>query len=57
MTVVARGVPTPTEFAVFAGRVFVGGYGNEANPSALGGVYLLRGGKAIRVPGSPPHVL
>jgi len=24
VTVVARGIPTPTEFAVFAGRLFVG---------------------------------
>ena len=29
---------------------------NRPNPNAPGGVYLLRGGKAIRVPGSPPHV-
>jgi glucose/arabinose dehydrogenase len=56
VTVVARGIPTPTEFAVFAGRLFVGGYGNEDNPNAAGGVYILRGGKAIRVPGSPQHV-
>jgi len=56
VTVVARGVPTPTEFAYFAGRLFVGGYGDEHDPSVAGGVYVLRGGKAIRVPGSPPHV-
>jgi glucose/arabinose dehydrogenase len=56
VTVVARGVPTPTEFAVFDGRLFVAGYGDEKNPYAVGGVYLLRGGKAIRVPGSPHHV-
>jgi len=56
VTVVARGVPTPTAFAVFAGQLFVAGYGNEHNPKAAGGVYLLRGGKAIRVPGSPKHV-
>src|SRR5690242_20607725 len=56
VTVVARGVPTPTEFAVLGGRLFVSGYGNERNPNAAGGVYLLRGGKAIRVPGSPRHV-
>lgn len=55
VTVVARGIPTPTEFAVFAGRLFVGGYGDEKNPNAPGGVYLLGGGKAIRV-GSPQHV-
>jgi glucose/arabinose dehydrogenase len=56
VTVVARDIPTPTEFAVLAGRLFVGGYGAETNPSVAGGVYLLGGGKAIRVPGSPKHV-
>jgi glucose/arabinose dehydrogenase len=56
VTVVARGVPTPTGFAVFAGRLFVAGYGDEHNPYVVGGVYILGGGKAIRVPGSPQHV-
>ena len=56
MTVVARGVPTPTEFAVFAGRLFVAGYGDQHNAYVPGGVYVLDGGKAIRVPGSPKHV-
>jgi glucose/arabinose dehydrogenase len=56
VTVVARGVPTPTEFAVFAGRLFVAGYGDEHDPNAVGGVYVLGGGKATRVPGSPQHV-
>jgi glucose/arabinose dehydrogenase len=56
VTVVARGVPTPTAFAVFAGRLFVGGYGAEHNTNVLGGVYVLRGGKAVRLPGSPKHV-
>ncbi len=56
VTVVARGIPTPTEFAFLAGRLFVGGYGDETNPNVVGGVYLLGAGKAIRVPGSPSHV-
>ncbi len=56
VTVVARGVPTPTEFAVFAGRLFVAGYGDERNTKVAGGVYILAGGKAIKVPGSPHHV-
>ena len=56
VTVVARGVPTPTEFAVFAGRLFVSGYGAEHNSNVAGGVYILGGGKATRVLGSPPHV-
>jgi glucose/arabinose dehydrogenase len=56
VTVVARGVPTPTAFAVVAGRLFVAGYGDEHDPEAPGGLYVLGGGKAIRVPGSPHHV-
>jgi glucose/arabinose dehydrogenase len=56
VTVVARGVPTPTEFAAFAGRVFVSGYGAEHDPNVAGGVYVLGDGKATRVPGSPKHV-
>jgi glucose/arabinose dehydrogenase len=56
VVVVARDVPTPTQFAVFAGRLFVAGYGDESNPDVVGGVYILGGGKAIRVPGSPHHV-
>ena len=56
VTVVARGVPTPTEFASFAGRLFVAGYGDEYNTHVAGGVYVLADGKAIRVPGSPHHV-
>ena len=56
VTVVARGLPTPTEFAVLAGRLFVAGYGDEQNTDVAGGVYILAGGKATRVPGSPRHV-
>jgi glucose/arabinose dehydrogenase len=56
VTVVARGVPTPTAFAVFGRRLFVAGYGDEHRPKAAGGVYTLAGGRAIRVPGSPKHV-
>ena len=56
VTVVARGIPTPTEFASLAGKLFVSGYGNEKSSKVTGGVYLIRGGKATRVPGSPPHV-
>jgi glucose/arabinose dehydrogenase len=56
VTVVARGVPTPTAFAFVAGRLFVAGYGDEKDPSVSGGLYLLRGGKAVKVPGSPQHV-
>jgi glucose/arabinose dehydrogenase len=54
---VARGVPTPTQFAVFGGKLFVSGYGNEQNPDIPGGVFLLAGGKAIKMHRSPKHVL
>ncbi len=57
VAVVARGVPTPTAFAVLAGRLFVAGYGDSDNANVLGGLYVLGGGKAVRVPGSPAHVL
>ena len=56
VTVVARGVPTPTEFAFFNGRLFVAGYGDEHNPDVPGGLYVLDGRKATKVPGSPKHV-
>ena len=55
VTVVARGAPTPTAFAFLAGRLFVAGYGDERDPDVPGGVYVVRGGKALRVPGSPHH--
>jgi glucose/arabinose dehydrogenase len=57
VTVVARGVPTPTSFAFAAGRVFVAGFGDEQHPKVKGGVYLLEQGRAVRVPGSPAHVV
>jgi glucose/arabinose dehydrogenase len=56
VTVVARGVPTPTTFAFGGGQVFVAGFGDEQHPKPVGGVFVLEGGKAVRVPGSPPHV-
>jgi glucose/arabinose dehydrogenase len=54
---VARGVPTPTSFAFGAGRVFVAGFGDEQHPKVKGGVYLLEQGRAVRLPGSPAHVV
>jgi hypothetical protein len=57
VTVVARGVPTPTAFAFLAGQTFAGGFGDEEHPKITGGVYLLKGGKATKVAGSPAHVL
>ena len=41
---------------VLGGRTFAGGFGDEEHPKITGGVYLLKGGKATKVPGSPPHV-
>ena len=56
VTVVARGVPTPTTFAFGGGRIFVAGFGDEQNPKATGGVYVLKEGKPVKLPGSPLHV-
>ena len=56
VTVVARGVPTPTTFAFGAGRIFVAGFGDEENPKTTGGVYVLKDGKPVKIPGSPAHV-
>ncbi len=56
VTVLARGVPTPTTFAFVGGRVFVAGFGDEQHPNVTGGVYVLKGGKPVKVPGSPAHV-
>ena len=50
VTVVARGIPTPTTFAFGGGQVFVAGYGDEQNPKITGGVYVLKGGKAVKCP-------
>ena len=57
VTVVARGVPTPTTFAFGGGQVFVAGYGDEQNQKITGGVYVLKAGKAVKLPGSPAHVV
>jgi hypothetical protein len=56
VTVVARGIPTPTTFAFGGGQVFVAGFGDEEKPKVTGGVYVLKGGKPVKLPGSPPHV-
>jgi hypothetical protein len=57
VSVVARGIPTPTVFAFGEGQIFVGAFGDERNPKVTGGVYLVRGGKPARLPGSPAHVV
>jgi glucose/arabinose dehydrogenase len=56
VTVVARGVPTPTAFAFLGGETFAAGFGDEEHPKVTGGVYVLKGGKAAKLAGSPPHV-
>jgi hypothetical protein len=56
VTVVARGVPTPTTLAFGGGRIFVAGFGDEQHPKVTGGVYMIKDGKPVKIPGSPPHV-
>ncbi|MEO9176449.1 MAG: hypothetical protein ABI317_13125 [Gaiellales bacterium] len=56
VTVVGVGVPTPTAIVFVGGQTFVAGFGDESKPSVHGGVYVLKGGKAVRVAGSPAHV-
>ena len=56
VSVVARGIPTPTSIAFLEGQTFVAGFGDEQHPKVTGGVYLLKGGKAVKVAGSPAHV-
>jgi glucose/arabinose dehydrogenase len=51
LQVIATGVTTPTAFAFGAGQVFVSD--GTTPPQKGGGVYVLRGGKAVLVPGSP----
>jgi glucose/arabinose dehydrogenase len=55
VAIVARGIPTPTTFAFGGGHVFVAAFGDEENPKIKGGVFVLRGGRAVRLPGSPDH--
>src|SRR5476649_547862 len=57
VAVVSRGVPTPTAFAFAGSAVFVAGYGDEEHPKIFGGVYVAKGGKAVRLKGSPRHVV
>ena len=56
MAVLARGVPTPTVFAFLGGQTFVAAFGDERHPKITGGVFLLKGGKPIKLPDSPRSV-
>ncbi len=50
--VVASGAFTPTGFAFGAGQVFVSD-GTPPSEAPVGGVYVLKAGKLIKLPGSP----
>ena len=52
VAVIGRGVPTPTSFAFGGGKVFVAGFGSE-DGKLRGGIFVLRGGKAVRIRGLP----
>jgi glucose/arabinose dehydrogenase len=58
VSVVATGLGTPTSFAFGAGTVFEGDGGPQGpnGPTAPGGVFVLKGGKATVLAGSPPFV-
>ena len=56
VTQVAAGLQTPTSFAVGAGKVFEGDGGSETSKVPNGGVYLLSGGKGVKLAGSPNFV-
>jgi glucose/arabinose dehydrogenase len=56
VTQVAAGLQTPTSFAVGAGKVFEGDGGAETSKVPHGGVYLLTGGKGVKLAGSPNFV-
>jgi glucose/arabinose dehydrogenase len=55
VTQVAAGLTTPTSFGFAPGKVFAGDAGSE-DGKTKGGVFLLAGGKATLLPGSPPAV-
>ena len=48
---IASGLQTPTSFAVGAGKVFEGDGGSESSKIPNGGVFLLSGGKGVKLPG------
>jgi glucose/arabinose dehydrogenase len=53
----ASGLKTPTSFAFGGGNVFAGDGGDsEGSGPPNGGVYVLKGGNAVRIPGSPDFV-
>jgi glucose/arabinose dehydrogenase len=56
VTQVAAGFNVPTSFAFGAGKVFEGDGGAESAKVPNGGVYLLGGGKGVKLAGSPNFV-
>jgi glucose/arabinose dehydrogenase len=56
VSVLAQGVPTPTAIAFSPAGTFAAAGGSENKPKVPGGVFLLKAGKAMRLPGSPPFV-
>jgi glucose/arabinose dehydrogenase len=56
VTQFAAGLQTPTSFAFGAGKVFEGDGGSESSKVPNGGVYLLSGGKGVKLAGSPNFV-
>lgn len=55
VTQVAAGLGTPTSFAFGDGKVFEGDGGNSQTVPN-GGVFLLKGGKGVKLAGSPQYV-
>lgn len=53
---VAAGLHTPTSFAFGAGNVFAGDGGSEQSGPPNGGVFVLKGGTATPIAGSPQFV-
>jgi glucose/arabinose dehydrogenase len=56
VTTLAQGLGTPTSFAFGAGTTFLGTAPSEEPNGPIGGLYVLKGGKAIAVKGLPPIV-
>jgi glucose/arabinose dehydrogenase len=50
------GLATPTSFAFGGGQVFEGDAGKESSKLPNGGVFLLTGGKGVKLDGSPSYV-
>jgi glucose/arabinose dehydrogenase len=58
VNLVASGLHTPTSFAFGAGSIFEGDGGAESSKKAPpnGGVFVLKGGKGVKIAGSPQFV-